>query len=416
MDGRDGLDAAARHLDDLLNIPRQVWLLGAGISKDAGIPLMHPLSRRVESLLQGDEKCFGTATTTRSAEIYREIKGQLCDNSHVEHVLSHLGDLISIAERTKKSTVDVNGKTMSAKELRDAHRQIQLAIRYTVEYGYVPADDAQEERIGSVDASIIDHRHHSRFVKCLFADRRAGLEQNPAVRFFTTNYDTLLEDALARGHVGCVDGFSGGATGFWDPRNIEARLQQAAQLSRNTATISKLHGSIDWVADGQGVVMRVRSAAISADNEGQTLLIYPQATKYQVTQRDPFATLFGEFRAALLSQAPTVLIICGYSFGDAHINEEIERAMRIGPTTLTVLALCLQSTNSDGTLTRSEGLPTVLVEWLQDSHVGERVIVAGSHGYYRGSLKSKVRTDRRYEWWTFSGVCDLLSRGTEAIA
>ena len=32
------LEKAATHLDELLNLERQVWLFGAGISKDAGIP------------------------------------------------------------------------------------------------------------------------------------------------------------------------------------------------------------------------------------------------------------------------------------------------------------------------------------------------------------------------------------------
>jgi hypothetical protein len=45
-----------KQIDELLNLPQQMWLLGAGISKDAGIPLMYPLTDRVEAILKGDDK------------------------------------------------------------------------------------------------------------------------------------------------------------------------------------------------------------------------------------------------------------------------------------------------------------------------------------------------------------------------
>ena len=162
--------------------------------------------------------------------------------------------------------------------------------------------------------------------------------------------------------------------------------------------------------------MRVRSSAIKRDGPQQQLLIYPQATKYQVTQRDPFATLFSEFRSVLASQGPTVLVICGYSFGDDHVNEEIERALRTGPSGLTVVALCLQSTDANsGVLKERSGLPDAVAKWLVDSKYGDRVVVAGSHGYYRNSLESQFPHEEQLSWWTFDGISEFLSRGVEAV-
>ncbi len=55
MTDHEALERAASHLDDLLSIPRQVWLLGAGISRDAGVPLMYDLTKRVEFLLSSQD-------------------------------------------------------------------------------------------------------------------------------------------------------------------------------------------------------------------------------------------------------------------------------------------------------------------------------------------------------------------------
>lgn len=51
MDPRSLLEAAAEHIDGLLNVPRQLWLLGAGISFDAGIPLTYALTERPRLLV-----------------------------------------------------------------------------------------------------------------------------------------------------------------------------------------------------------------------------------------------------------------------------------------------------------------------------------------------------------------------------
>lgn len=410
----DAISGIEAHLEDLLNLPRQVWLLGAGISRDAGVPLMSPLTDRVVELLADDTNPLGVSDTTRSAEIFNLIRKQLSDNSHVEHILSQIGDFISLAERQKDSKVLIEKKSVTAKELRDSHHHIQLAIRHTVEYGYIAATDTEEEKIGKPGASIVHRDSHDDFIRSLFHHRRAGLEQNPPVKFFTTNYDTLLEDSLAHHCIAYVDGFSGGATGFWDLRNSDSHLDHASRFSRHTASVAKLHGSIDWVSDDSGVVMRVRSSVITSDTDCKhRLLIYPQATKYHVTQRDPFASLFGKFRSSLDSNAPTVLIVCGYSFGDDHINEEIERALRTGPSTLTVLALCHQAVDKDGNLKPEEGLPTAIAGWLKHPAYAARVIVGGSCGYYRGCLTNSLASTSKNDWWTFSGIAKMLAHGVE---
>jgi hypothetical protein len=102
--------------------------------------------------------------------------------------------------------------------------------------------------------------------------------------------------------------------------------------------VFKLHGSIDWFMSSEDAVVRLREGAGYPPDAPGRLLIYPQATKYEATQRDPFARLFAAFRAALASDRQALLAVCGYSFGDEHVNEEIERALRRRGNQLTLVA------------------------------------------------------------------------------
>jgi hypothetical protein len=391
-----------RQIDELLSLPRQIWLLGAGVSKDAGIPLMYPLTDRVGAKLEHDDKLF-----------FQTIREELPEGAHVEHVLSHVGDLIAIADRIKNKTVEIGRVHRPLDYLTGLHGKIQRCIRETICWGYIPACGEDSERIGTKDAPIVDIHAHKAFVEALFHSRRAGLERRPPVAFFTTNYDTLLEDALALIRVACNDGFCGGAMAFWDPGkdfdqpfDVDGRIQ---------ARVYKLHGSIDWIADSEDLVVRRREGAGYPDELDTRLLIYPQATKYKVTQRDPFATLFGAFRSALNGSEPSLLAVCGYSFGDEHINEEIERAMKQRENRLTILAFACQ--DNLRILEPNRGLPTKLAQWLslESEPWRKRIVVAGSHGIYHGSLENKCPCTETtsHSWWTFQGVTDLLRHGPE---
>jgi hypothetical protein len=91
--------------------------------------------------------------------------------------------------------------------------------------------------------------------------------------------------------------------------------------------VIKLHGSIDWHLGEDDRVWRVRDGDLYPKKISR-VLIYPQSTKYLATQRDPFAAQFDLFRRALGAREENVLATCGYSFGDEHINQEIELALQ----------------------------------------------------------------------------------------
>lgn len=381
---------------------------------------MYSLTERVRQILD-DPEGIVSEDTSRTAALLEILCDQMPHDCHIEHHLSQIGDLIALAERKTVRNVVYGSETFTCEELKAAHKHIQIAIRHTVEFGYIKAEANIPAKIGTVTDPVTTHDCHDEFVRALFDERRAGLERRPPIRFFTTNYDTLLEDSLARCCIPFADGFAGGATAFWDPRNIESRIL-ALESARHSAVVYKLHGSIDWVFTGEDVVMRVRTSAVLplARNAGSRLLIYPQATKYLATQRDPFARLFADFRNELSKKAPTAFVVCGYSFGDEHINEEIDRALRQPGNSVTLIACCKQQTDKDGNLTADEGLPMAVSKWLKSANSwSNRVIVLGSDGYYHGNLDNQLdpsdRTRLR-DWWTFSGITQFLKKGPEMFA
>jgi hypothetical protein len=207
------------------------------------------------------------------------------------------------------------------------------------------------------------------FVSVLFGTAQAGLrERRGAVNLFTTNYDTLIEDALALGSVPYWDGFCGGAVAF-----RSHRFGDQVEASWYRALLVKLHGSIDWHQDQDGLVCRVRDGN-TYPSTASRLLIYPQATKYHATQRDPFAAQFELLRRAPNSPRDNTFAVCGYSFGDEHINQEIELAMARPDCRATLLAFCMEGT---------AGLLEVPQGW-RASRWGERLFCITERGLYVG--------------------------------
>jgi hypothetical protein len=164
--------------------------------------------------------------------------------------------------------------------------------------------------------------------------------------------------------------------------------------------VVKLHGSIDWVLGTEGDVWRVRDTDTYPKHHGR-VLIHPQSTKYVSTQKDPFAGQFDIFRRVLGGTEELVLGVAGYSFGDEHVNEELERALSVTGSKLTLVAFCREN----------DALPKCLVEWLK-SPWADHVFVLTEKAAYWGSREPAHRLpEGEHDWWSFKGVIAFLKNG-----
>lgn len=253
--------------------------------------------------------------------------------------------------------------------------------------------------IGTFENRIVNIENHSAYVSSLFNRSQAGIaDRRRAVRLFTTNYDTLLEDALALGGFSYWDGFSGGAVAY-----RSHRYGDEEPSTGDRAHVIKLHGSIDWHLGEDDRVWRVRDGD-QYPKKVSRVLIYPQSTKYLATQRDPFAAQFDLFRRALSAREENILATCGYSFGDEHINQEIELVLQRPENKTTLLAF-------------AQILNPTLEKWRK-SQWGKKVYVITEDGLYVGAdgPHSPPIAPAKRDWWTFAGVTKMLSSGAETCA
>ena len=378
-----------KQLDELLAASNQSWLFGAGVCVNAGIPLMGPLTSRVFDRAKSEDK--------EGHKVLQTVKEELPSEAHIEHILSQLGDYSAIAERSKVNTVTVGSQALELDTLCELHEKILTWIAETIRWGYSPANDDKTEQIGTQEKPIVKIDEHEKFVSALFNRSQAGVaERRSAVKIFTINYDTLFEDALALGCFSYWDGFSGGAVAY---RSYHFGDQEPESGFR--AHMIKLHGSIDWHLGEDDRVWRVRDGDLYPSTSSR-VLIYPQATKYLATQRDPFAAQFDLFRRTLSEGVENVLAICGYSFGDEHINKEIELALQQPGNKTTILAF-------------SKDLNAELQRWRESSW-GKRLYAITEEGLYVGTEGPFFPPDKDKERdsWKFEGVTKILNSGAEA--
>lgn len=398
----DPVDIAVQ-FEKHLNSPKQTWLLGAGISFGANIPLMTPLTERVLHVarmnrMNDDEE---------AKRVIDFIENDVNEGANIEEFLTHLGDFISMASRARSGKIVIGNQSVPKNTLIRIHGTLLEIISDTVRWGYrapVIGDNgevSEDELSGTPENAIVIIEEHLAFINAIFRATRAGLEDiRSHVEFFTTNYDTLLEDALALNQISYEDGFAGGGVAFWKKGALEVR-------PTTQAIVTKLHGSIDWYhpPEDASQLFRVRKTDKYPDDDG-TVMIYPQATKYLNAQRDPFAELFQRFRVRLESGTDQVLLICGYSFSDEHINAEIENALSNPKSQLTLIAFAGL---------REKKLPEALEVWRKNQEWGDQVFVASPRGLCQGSSQPVFGQcgDGR-DWWTFAGVTKLLSQGFPA--
>jgi len=187
-----------------------------------------------------------------------------------------------------------------------------------------------------------------------------------------------------------ADGMNGGNSAWWDVRTYKT-IGLAAR-------VFKLHGSIDWnELPGDPLPRRIeKSLKLPAGTE-RKVLIWPASTKYRETQRDPYAQLSTIARSVLRPEPEKqiVLTVCGYSFGDSHINTEIDRALRESGGELTLVVF-----------TYDEEPIGELKRLHSDASITDQVRIYARRGFFHGVTIEKSPVD--LPWWKFENITRLM--------
>ncbi|WP_295937296.1 SIR2 family protein [uncultured Alistipes sp.] len=150
----------------------------------------------------------------------------------------------------------------------------------------------------------------------------SSIDRERPVEIFTTNYDLLLEQALEETQVPYFDGFCGSREPFFDLKAVEENL-----IPKHWTCLWKIHGSVNWIMTAGDKISRATGNASSSSVQP---LIYPSHLKYDQSRKMPYLALLDRL-SGFLKKSNAILVICGYSFNDHHINDTIVNALKANP-------------------------------------------------------------------------------------
>jgi hypothetical protein len=284
---------------------RLAFLFGAGTSSAVNIapdPIAgekrkhEPLIPGIDGLTEVCEVAVSNMGEPQKAAWMALVKQCEQDGRHpsnVENVLSKV--------RMKIDAIG-EGETLvglSREQLSDIESTICATIAETV----IPDEGTIPERT--------PHDDFASWVKKV--NRTAPLE------IFTTNYDILFERAFEAWRVPIFDGFVGAYQPFFYPECLDD--DDLLPKSR-WVRLWKLHGSVNWrLNDGAFGKRLVRS---QPSKSGEFIL--PSHRKYDESRKQPYVAYMDRL-SRIVNLEHALLITCGYSFGDEHINAMLYGAL-----------------------------------------------------------------------------------------
>lgn len=151
-----------------------------------------------------------------------------------------------------------------------------------------------------------------------------AISRTRPVEIFTTNYDLLMEQSLEDLRIPYFDGFSGSRFTFFDPHTIEDD-----QLPSDWARLWKLHGSINWYVNDSGLVYR----SIHPSKDEHRQVIHPSHLKYDESRKMPYLAMIDRLKM-FIKNPSALLLTCGYSYRDMHLNDIIYQGLQSNPTAI----------------------------------------------------------------------------------
>ncbi|PKL77869.1 MAG: hypothetical protein CVU99_09090 [Firmicutes bacterium HGW-Firmicutes-4] len=227
-------------------------------------------------------------------EAIKQIKEEIEENHYnVESFLSNIESKASIIGNGK-----LNGLT------KDDFSQLILETKKEI------------IEIVSIHKEILKDNCLGDLIHIDFAEWIGRANRRYPIEIFTTNYDFLFEIGLEKKAIPYYDGFTGSFEPFFNSDSVEK-----LDFLPNQTKLWKIHGSLGWKLDDKS------KRVLRKEPTKEDILIYPSILKYNNSRKQPYIALMDRL-SNYIKQPDTILIVCGYSFGDEHINERILTALK----------------------------------------------------------------------------------------
>jgi hypothetical protein len=263
------------------------FLIGSGLSKALGGNTMSDIAKKLDSDLSGKKL---------DKPVIDWVKQDLrADSLNVERFLDRL--------YLKKSYFhEIGQKDESNDELIDLTRQTVFDL-----CAFTP----DREKLHLLFL----------FLNSL-VNRKSGLCR---VQLFTLNYDLLIDRCADEMGILVNDGFDGTVDRWLNTSQFDLDYYYPSGIigdkpvrCERILNYFKLHGSLNWTKNDSRIV----KGKCSHEN----MLIYPCQAKYDAMLCEPFSELFRRFSVST-KRPKGALIVVGYGFGDAHVNQLILQAL-----------------------------------------------------------------------------------------
>lgn len=284
---------------------RLTFLFGAGTSSAINVAPEAPLGSKrgyvplIPAVDVMTDKCRAAVEqiSDRHAHAWRLLVSE-CENlgarPNIESILGRL-----------RLKADAAGPTDGALGLDNQQLvEMESAIRKTISSLASPPESEIPE--------IVPHDQ--------FADWIRRARRHHPVEVFTTNYDVLIERSFERARVPFFDGFVGSFRPYFSPDIFENDTSMPGQ---SWTRLWKLHGSANW-----SLIDNV-TTRLSDLNHGDMIL--PSHRKYDESRKMPYLALMDRLASSLAVDG-TLLLTCGYSWSDQHINSTILTALDTHPS------------------------------------------------------------------------------------
>lgn len=240
-----------------------------------------------------------------------EIKKELGEKKfNIESILSNL-------EQKAAFIGEGNLNTLNKADFENLIIEIKKNVRKIVSVHKVDLCDiiTKEEFSQIVTKDIVSELVHTDFANWV-----GQAERKFPIEIFTTNYDFLFELGLESKEIPYYDGFCGSLRPFFNPVSVED-----LSFLPNQTKLWKIHGSLGWHFNKDAEkILRVNP-------DDDDILIYPSSLKYKDSKKQPYESLLDRL-SNFIKQDDSILITCGYSWGDEHINSRIISALKTKTT------------------------------------------------------------------------------------
>lgn len=282
-----------------------IFLLGAGASRDAGIPVSAEMISRLESLMKDQE----------------EWKGFLSLYNHVRSSFNFSHGLRGVFGDSVPFHIEALVNTLYELERNEDHPLYPFIAAWNSRF--VGLAGAKFERVADFRQKILlklkdwmcPHRpSDAEYLKGFVALQKAV---GHPLRIFSLNYDLLVED-LETAEFVVETGFAG-----FDPEHTWEFERFGERQVNPQVFLYKLHGSINWERNRDTKALRRVKQFAQVEPQKMDLIF---GRDFKMEAADPYLFFAYEFRRLALEAR--LIVALGYGFGDDHINKMIAQSLR----------------------------------------------------------------------------------------